>query len=56
MKVCCDRCDKALKMGFLGDTIGGRTITINSIIHDEHLLLCKHCYNEFRNFLDNKNT
>ena len=57
MKVCCDRCEKAIEQGLFGKYIGGEILTKhNEYFPNTTIVLCDNCYKEFNKFLEGGGT
>lgn len=55
MKICCDKCEKAIEKSILGNFINSQTIIIKSkLLNDETVILCNECFKELRIFLNEK--
>jgi hypothetical protein len=55
MKFCCDKCEKVIEQGILGNLMGSQTIVIKSkLFSDENIILCNDCFSELRKFLNQK--
>lgn len=53
MKVCCDRCEKPIRVSVFNDLIGGEVLIARKfLLPDKKISLCDNCYQEFRNFLN----
>lgn len=55
MKICCDKCEKAIERNVLGHFVGSQTVVIKgSVFRDETIILCKECSDKLREFLKDK--
>lgn len=55
MKICCDKCEKAIKNNLFGNPIEAHKLIIrHEILSDETIYLCKECMRDLRKFLDEK--
>lgn len=55
MKVCCDRCEKAMKKNLFGELEASCKITIiHKFFFDETIYLCNECLGDLRGFLKEK--